>query len=87
VPRPPDDDPRPAESVGRPTDAATTYISDRSGGHTMSRHTTPYVFGDERGDGGLEAEPESEHGTETVIVDGDAMSYRSYKAHEGAETE
>jgi hypothetical protein len=53
----------------------------------MSRHTTPYVFGDERGDGGLEAEPESEHGTETVIVDGDAMSYRSYKAHEGAGSE
>lgn len=48
----------------------------------MSEHTTPYVFGDERGDGGLEAELESEHGTETVIVDGDAMSYRSYQRHE-----
>ena len=45
----------------------------------MAEHTNPYVFGDERGDGGLEVEPASDHGTETVIVDGDAMSYRSYR--------
>lgn len=48
----------------------------------MSEHTNPYVFGDERGDGGMETELDSEHGTETVIVDGDAMSYRSYQRHE-----
>lgn len=47
----------------------------------MVRHSTPYVYGDERGDGGLDADPESDHGTETVIVDGSAMSYRSYQRH------
>ena len=48
----------------------------------MVEHTTPYQYGDERGDGGLDAEPESDHGTETVIVDGSAMSYRSYQRHD-----
>ncbi|WP_254822643.1 hypothetical protein [Haloglomus halophilum] len=51
----------------------------------MAEHSNPYVFGDEAGDGGLEVDPESDHGTETVIVDGDAMSYRSYQKHEEAE--
>jgi len=51
----------------------------------MTEHTNPYVFGDETGDGGLEVDPESDHGTETVIVDGDAMSYRSYQKHDEAE--
>lgn len=51
----------------------------------MTEHTTPYVFGDEAADGGMDVELESEHGTETVIVDGDAMSYRSYQRHEEAE--
>jgi hypothetical protein len=48
----------------------------------MVRHTTPYEYGGELPDGGLGGdEPPVE--SETVIVDGAAMSYRSYRRSGG----
>lgn len=46
----------------------------------MVRHDTPYEFGDITTDGGLDADaPDGcENGTDVVVVDGDAMSFRSY---------
>lgn len=46
----------------------------------MVEHDTPYEFGDITIDGGLEDEVPNgcENGTDVVVVDGDAMSFRSY---------
>lgn len=49
----------------------------------MVYNDSPYEFGDITTDGGLgdEEHPEGcENGTDAVIVDGDAMSFRSYKS-------
>jgi hypothetical protein len=43
----------------------------------MARQDTPYVYGDERPDGGLRTGDPNDDGT--VIVDGAVMSYRSYR--------
>lgn len=46
----------------------------------MVEHGTPYEFGDTSTDGGLDEDaPDGcEEGTDLVVVDGDAMSFRSY---------
>jgi hypothetical protein len=48
----------------------------------MELHDDPYEYGDMTTDGGLagDSPPEGcENGGDAVIVDGDAMSYRSYQ--------
>ncbi|MDZ7745614.1 MAG: hypothetical protein U5K28_03475 [Halobacteriales archaeon] len=51
----------------------------------MEMTDNPYEYGDEQMDSGLEgAAPEGcENGGDAVIVDGDAISYRSYQARNG----
>lgn len=56
----------------------------------MARDHTPYEYGDADTDGGLDdGDPPKEHesGVDTVIVDGDAMTYRSYEKRRGGETQ
>lgn len=51
----------------------------------MHHEDSPYEFGDITTDGGLGEDdpPEGcENGTDAVIVDGSAMTYRSYKQTE-----
>lgn len=50
----------------------------------MELNDNPYEYGDTTTDGGLGSDdiPDGcENGGDAVIVDGDAMSYRSYKRH------
>ncbi|WP_435194450.1 hypothetical protein [Natronomonas sp. EA1] len=54
----------------------------------MVERNSPYEYGDITTDGGLGSDdPPEDHedGTDTVIVDGSAMSYRSYCRHTGDE--
>lgn len=47
----------------------------------MELHDDPYEYGDMTTNGGLDddAPDGCENGADAVIVDGDAMSYRSYR--------
>lgn len=52
----------------------------------MEYDDNPYEFGDATTDGGLDKEtPEGcENGGDAVIVDGEAVSYRSYRSYESS---
>ena len=53
--------------------------------YDMEYDDNPYEFGDATTDGGLDSEtPDGcENGGDSVIVDGEAVSYRSYESNGG----